>query len=499
MKLNVAEKVPVPTTHEGARAVRLSAEQELRRSVMSCMLWEDSFYESGEDIAARIAALVPKARPAFAAAVAAEARWKMKLRHAPLLVVREMARHPEHKALVGRLLPDVIGRPDEITEFLAIYWKDGPNQPLSAQVKKGLARAFNKFDEYTFAKYDRDGKVKLRDALFLTHAKPADVSGRPLRTKAERHVEHLDLDENLVQRQVPRTPQERLFEAIVNRRLKPPDTWEVALSDGADKKETFERLMTEGKLGALAFLRNLRNMQQANVSKTMVAEYASTVNLSMVLPFRYVAAARVVPAWEDVVDALFLRGCAQQPKLSGKTVLVIDVSGSMYGWGNISKRSDMSRIDAAAALAAIAREVCVDARIYATAGDDGCRIHATAEMPARRGMALVDVVAKRELASTLGGGGIFLVQCLDYIKQREKTADRIIVLSDEQDCDNDPQTAPAKADAFGRYNYLINVSVERSGIGYKPKWTHIDGWSEAILDYIRAAEMQTPEEEKSSQ
>jgi 60 kDa SS-A/Ro ribonucleoprotein len=57
------------------------------------------------------------------------------------LVVREMARaSAAHKALVADTLFTVIQRPDEITEFLAIYWKDG-KQPLSAQVKKGLARA----------------------------------------------------------------------------------------------------------------------------------------------------------------------------------------------------------------------------------------------------------------------------------------------------------------------------------------------------------------------
>jgi len=53
MKLN---KAPVSTvsvtplvTHEGAPASRTSAELSLRRSVLSTMLWEDSFYESGED------------------------------------------------------------------------------------------------------------------------------------------------------------------------------------------------------------------------------------------------------------------------------------------------------------------------------------------------------------------------------------------------------------------------------------------------------------------
>ena len=98
----------------------------------------------------------------------------MKLRHAPLFLVREMARHATHRGLVAETLSRVIQRADELAEFVAIYWAGG-KQPLSAQVKKGLASAFCKFDEYALAKYDRAGVVRLRDVLFLSHAKPVDA------------------------------------------------------------------------------------------------------------------------------------------------------------------------------------------------------------------------------------------------------------------------------------------------------------------------------------
>src|SRR5262245_14005966 len=139
-------------THEGAKGRAFTPEQELRRAVMSCMLWEDQFYEDGVSIAERIAALVPLVEAEKAAAIAIAAREDMKLRHAPLLVVREMARHEGHKALVAGTLERIVQRPDELTEFLAIYWADvlGPMQQrkraaVSAQVKKGLARALTKF------------------------------------------------------------------------------------------------------------------------------------------------------------------------------------------------------------------------------------------------------------------------------------------------------------------------------------------------------------------
>src|SRR6476660_4439597 len=151
-------------THEGAPAKHISAEQELRRSVLACMLWESQFYEDGVAIAGRIRELVPKVAAEKVAALAADAREKMKLRHAPLLLVCEMARHATHRALVAETLARVIQRADELSEFVAIYWKDG-RVPLSAQVKKGLAAACPKFDAYALAKYDRGGPIKLRAVL----------------------------------------------------------------------------------------------------------------------------------------------------------------------------------------------------------------------------------------------------------------------------------------------------------------------------------------------
>ena len=211
-------------THEGAPAKHISAEQELRRSVLACMLWENQFYEDGVAIAGRIRELVPKVAAEKVAALAVEAREKMKLRHAPLLLVREMARLATHRQLVAETLLRVIQRADELSEFVAIYWSDG-KQPLSAQVKKGLAAAFTKFDEYALAKYDRASPVKLRDVLFLCHAKPVDAA------------------------------QAELWKRLVAGELATPDTWEVALSAGADKREAWERLLAReqaGRAGAVA-------------------------------------------------------------------------------------------------------------------------------------------------------------------------------------------------------------------------------------------------------
>jgi len=119
MRLN-QPAAPTELTHEGTPAHRLSPEQELRRTVLACMLWEDAFYESGESVANRIARLVEKMPPEKVAALAIEARERMKLRHVPLLLGRELARH-RYKGTAA-LLERIIQRPDELTEFLSIYW-----------------------------------------------------------------------------------------------------------------------------------------------------------------------------------------------------------------------------------------------------------------------------------------------------------------------------------------------------------------------------------------
>ena len=309
-----------PRTHEGAPARTISPELQLRRSVLACLLWESQFYEDGVEIAGRIAELVPKVAAEKVALLAVEAREQMKLRHVPLLLVREMARHKTYRAPVSETLSRVIQRADELAEFVAIYWKDG-RVPLSGQVKKGLAAAFPKFDEYQLAKYDRGGPIKLRDVLFLSHAKPRDEA------------------------------QASVWRKLIWGRLTTPDTWEVALSSGANKREAWERLLREQKLGALALLRNLRNMREAGVDESLVLSALGSMSTARVLPFRFLAAARYAPQWEEALEQAMLK-CVNHPekagteKLPGKTIVLVDVSGSMTA--PLSRRSEMQRTDAPA-------------------------------------------------------------------------------------------------------------------------------------------------------
>lgn len=462
-------KRPTRFTHEGAPAKVTTPEQQLRRSVMACMLWEDSFYEDGQSIAERITQAVGDVTPEQARDIAIEAREQGKLRHVPLWITLQMLELPTHRPLVRKLLARVIQRPDEMGELLAMYWKDKPEQrktrKAAKQLLRGLADAFGKFDGYQLAKWKGDDKaITLRDVMFLVHPNPLEARGARYIAETGTFGEMVNPATSIID--------VGTYKKLADQTLESPATWEVALSGGADKKETFERLLTENKLGALALLRNLRNMQQAGVDEKMIRDGLSAMKVDRVLPFRFVAAAIHAPQLEPQLEDAMFRAAKELPKLKGRTVFLVDVSYSMDA-GQISGRSTMSRMDAACALGMVAREMCEDVRI-ATFSDSVIWI------PPRRGFALRDaIVRSQNHQGTYLGAAISACSNPDGTGGDWTPEDRIIVITDEQSCDRVPDPP--------QRGYMLNVASYKNGVGYG-KWTHVDGFSEATLNYIAAFE-----------
>jgi len=268
--------------HEGANAWRMTPEWELYTTVVTTMGTEDKFYESGDDRVRRIADLVRKVDAGFVAQLAVYAREEMHLRSVPMLLLVELANCHRGDSLVSRAVSRTVQRADEITELLMCYqWRMGKENlhGLSSQLRKGLAEAFNRFDEYQFAKYNRtDRKVTLRDALLLVHPKPKDAA------------------------------QADLFRKILKGNLETPYTWETELSAAGKGKfeseeerdealrESWQQLIRSDRLGYMAMLRNLSNMTNLCIddeSKRMVCSRlsdATAVRNSKQLPFRFLAA-----------------------------------------------------------------------------------------------------------------------------------------------------------------------------------------------------------------
>ena len=368
----------------GLHAAVQSNIQELRRITLANLLWENCAYVDGMKLADEIKRLIPLCKPEEVALLAVECRVVQKLRHTPLFIVSEMCKYPEHRAFVGDILPKIITRADMITDFLAIYWKEG-KRPLANQAKRGLAAAFHNFDEYQFAKYDRDAEIKLRDVMFLCHPKANDQA------------------------------EQELFNKIAERNLATPDTWEVALSTGKDKKETWTRLINTGKIGGMAMLRNISNMMKANVEQKVIKDGIKNLRGAMLLPLDYLKAARMCPEFERDIEDKMIDSYKKLPKLPGKTLFIVDVSGSM---GSLtSGGSAFSRLDQACAMAMLAANQCEDYKLVATAGDDwsSTGAHEWIQYP-KRGFDIAKQIY--ETKKNIGGGGIFTRQCLNWCKEQ---------------------------------------------------------------------------------
>lgn len=434
-KTNLKKDYRVETFEGGFAKAHQTPEEELERAVATCLLFEDSFYESGSAMAERIMALCQKVPNSMIAKLAIKARTEWKLRHVPLFLARELVR--QRGAKIDLVLDEIIKRPDEITEFLSMYWKsNNGRKTLTRGVKKGIANALNRFNEYQMAKWNRNTEVKLRDALFLSHAKP--------KNKAT----------------------ELLFKRLIDGTMQTPDTWEVALSAGQDKKEAWTRLLTEKKLGQMALLMNLRNMSRAGVPSPLIKQaLRESTGAGKALPFRFVAAAKENPELLSTLDSAMLASIPRDA-LSGLTYIVIDVSGSM---DNPLSKGTMTRLDAASALAILVREQAEDVKVFSFSED-------ILVIPDYRGLALAGAISRSQPHN-----GTDLEDALEKIHTDEKP-DRIIVITDEQSSDG-------ICTNWAKYGYILNVA------GYQPAlpdtelgWTRINGFSERVLDWIRLTE-----------
>lgn len=414
------------------------------------MLWEKEYYQSGHETADRIRELATALPFDVVAKLAVEARVVYKLRHVPLWLLVSLIDTGHKGNQVSDLIAKVIQRPDEMSELLSLYWKEG-KKPLTKQLKKGLAKAFKKFNEYSLAKFDKPGTISLRDVMFLSHPCPDSPE------------------------------QEALFKRVANQELVTPDTWETQLSAGADKAETFVRLIGEQKLGPQAMLKNLRNMVNAGVGPDAIRQGLKNVKTDRVLPFEFITAARYAKQFEPELEQLMFKCLSGEQKLRGNTTLLIDASGSMKE--SLSAKSELTRYDAAAGLAMLLREECENVRVFkfntkysATMNMSFSHPHHhfnIEEVAPRRGFALRDALGTPD-------GGTYLGEAVNWCNQNVSRQDRLIVLTDEQSSD--------RVGGPKGKGYLLNISTYDKTVGTHSGWTRVSGWSEQIVEYVKQLE-----------
>ena len=424
MKTNKAiEKEPI-YTYEGGKASRITSLEELKRATMSCLLWENEFYEDGVSIAERISTLVKQVidngQYNDVIELLKKVKFDMRLRHCPLWMIVSIFKAGQKVS--KELIASILTRPDDMGELISLYNKDG-KKPLPNQMKKGIALAFEKYDEYQLAKYNRNANYKLVDIANLCHPKVTDA-----------------------------------IDKLIKGALETPKTWEVLLSasgsDNEKKKLAWLELINTQKLPDMALLKNIRGMLNVGVSKKTIVNRINDIQNGKLLPIDYIRAGQNNPTLESEIENKFLSTFTKE-KAYGKTAILVDVSGSMDG----------DRLKYALALAMIGREMYENVDIYSFSNE-------TILVPNRRGFALADAIDKSQRHS-----GTYMWKSVKNISN--KGYDRIIVVTDEQ-------TMDAPENKLTDRMYVINVASYARGVGYTygTNITHINGFSDKVFDYI---------------
>ena len=476
--------------YQGAEAYTLTPEMELYSAVVTASL-SNLFYEKQDDRVERISTLVGKVAPEFVAQLAVYTRNVMNLRSIPLLLVVELAKVHSGDNLVSRTVAKVVNRADEIMELLMCYqWRNANYRGakklagLSSQIKKGLQIAFNQFDEYQFAKYNRSNlEVKLRDALFIIHPKAKDEK------------------------------QQAIFDKIANDNLDVPYTWEVELSalgqnkfaNEQMKRQAFankwEELIYSEKVGYMALMRNLRNMLETQVSHNGISTVCNRladpaqVAKSKQLPFRYLSAYREIEkinslSTSTVMNALENAVMASARNIEGfdkntRVLIASDVSGSMYS--PISVNSTIMLYDVGLLLSMIFHNSC-DQVITGIFGD----IWKVVNMPKNNILAATRKLTKMEGAVGYSTNGY---KVIEWLIQNKTVVDKVMMFTDLQMWDSygynqglEPSWTNYKKIAPKAKLYLFDLA----GYGQTPLRVEksdvylIAGWSDRIFDVLSA-------------
>lgn len=436
----------------GGKAYSMKPEQELLHAVLTSFL-EDKYYESGDQRLDRIVDLVGKCDHEYVAKLAYVTRTEFNMRSVSHVMVGELSKIHKGDSLVWHTIVKTAVRVDDLTELVA--YLDGQ---LSKQVKKGIRRALFKFNRYQLAKYRGENKeFKLVDVFNLVHPKPEYA--------------------NEEQRQA--------WKDLIEGKLVSTDTWESEISTTENKKESWEKLIKENKLGYMALIRNLNNLIRENVSDEVrhLAIKKLTdreeVKRSRQLPFRFMTAYNNVVGdrlFTDAISEAMDYAVDNTPELPGKTLIAIDTSGSMGG-ESIQKASIFG-----ATLAKANRDA--DVVLYDTSIKE---LQLSSRTP------VIDL-AKTIMQEAMGGGTEGSLVFRYAISQRTKY-DRVIIISDNESWRESYWGGASVSETYKEYKRQLNAdpyvyAIDIQGYGTKDitgadnRVFHLTGWSDKLLDFI---------------
>lgn len=361
---------PTLRTFNGAPGFERDTKSELFLLGVSNMVGEDTFYEKGSDRDDRFKALVQKVAvedPQWTTDFLRWLRSTANMRSAPVVGALEAAAAMVKAGIPGSraLVASVLQRADEPGEALA-YWTANYGRKLPKPVKRGIADACTRlYTEHSMLKYDTGSKgMRFADVIQLVHAEPKApwqsdlfkyaMARRLKHTGGEAPSELLAMVQN----------QAQLRQRLANDKLFVPSdidlsgagmTWEDTLSllgNRVSKAALWEAQIPS--MGYMALLRNLRNFDEAHISKASVQlvidrlTNPAEVARSKQFPYRFLAAYEAVAnlRWSQALDEAMNLSLRNLPELPGRSLVLIDTSASMQS--GMSAKSKMSHAKAAA-------------------------------------------------------------------------------------------------------------------------------------------------------
>ena len=482
------------TNRSGYTAYEMPEKEHLVTAVLTTMFGEPKYYGSTDNDIVRLATACAKSFPSFLAKLACYARNVGNMRSVSHVLTAVIAR--EAHEYTRPTIRNVVVRPDDITEIMACY-QSMYGKPFPNAMKREIADVLQRFDEYQIAKYNGGNRaLKFRDVLRITHP-------------------------------VPKTKEiEALFGKILDDKLETPYTWEVELSARGNTKEVWDELISSGKVGYMALLRNLRNIISSGADIEPVLAKLSDpeqVRMSRQLPFRFYSAYRVLsnkglitPEIHRALETALTASIGNMDPIPGRTLVAVDVSGSMSS--TVSSKSDVRCSDIAALFGAMASRLCEDATVcYFEAPKSAYRAFYS-----QKGAAFPEALYKNSeecgyriahygkydsvldiaLHNSFAGGGTDMSLPMLFALKEDKAVhlkpfDRIIYFSDNE-CNRSfrgqHKTVQSLADSYrAMYNKAFWVhGIDLQGYGTQQfcgeRFNLIAGWSESVLPFINLAE-----------
>lgn len=362
-----AETVATGRTHEGAPGYARDGKSQLFLLAVAHM-GDGSFYESAPERDQRfcdLAQSVAAGDPEWMAKFIPWLRDVANMRTASVVAAAEtaMALLASGKPGGRKIIASALKRADEPGELLA-YWRSRHGRVIPKPVKRGVADAVGRlFDEYALLKYDTASHgYRFADVIDLCHPDAAEPWRGDLYRYAleRRHNRDNPVPESLAMMRANIALRKAAAEdpraLLADGALKAAGmTWEDALSLAGPKlakKDLWTALIPS--MGYMALLRNLRNFDDAGIADSTANDVAARlqdpalVARSRQFPFRFLSAYKTAASlrWAWPLEQALNHSLASVPALKGRTLILVDRSGSMFG--TVSEKSGLTNADAAA-------------------------------------------------------------------------------------------------------------------------------------------------------